>query len=82
MKVSIGAFIKSGPWGGGNLFFENLKHYLESNNHHVINHLYDEDIDVILLTDPRKESESSSFTHIEIKRYKNELIQMLKLCTE
>ena len=27
------------PWGG-NLFFENLKHYLESNNHHVNNHLY------------------------------------------
>ena len=79
MKVSIGAFIKSGPWGGGNLFFENLKHYLESNNHHVINHLYDEDIDVILLTDPRKESESSSFTHIEIKRYKKRINPNVKV---
>ena len=25
MKISIGAYVKDGPWGGGNLFFENLK---------------------------------------------------------
>ena len=29
MKVSIGAYIKDGPWGGGNLFFQNLKKHLE-----------------------------------------------------
>ena len=56
MKVSIGAYIKEGPWGGGNLFFKNLKIYLESKGHKVINHLLDDDIDIILLTDPRKDS--------------------------
>jgi hypothetical protein len=73
MKVSIGAHIKDGPWGGGNLFFSNLKIYLENNNHQVINHLLDEDIDIVLLTDPRKDSESSSFTHLEIEKYKKEI---------
>ena len=70
MKISIGAFIKEGPWGGGNLFFKNLKEHLEGNGHHVINHLFDHDIDLILLTDPRKKSESSSYTDKEILKYK------------
>tara|TARA_Y100000768_G_C23978781_1_gene684543 strand:+ start:1738 stop:2793 length:1056 start_codon:yes stop_codon:yes gene_type:complete len=69
MKISIGTNIKEGPWGGGNLFAINLKNYLESNNHEVVNHLYHNDIDIILLTEPRKTSESSAFTHIDVKRY-------------
>ena len=79
MKVSIGAFIKEGPWGGGNLFFKNLKEYLEANGHHVINHLFDDDIDLILLTDPRKKSESSSYTHKEILKYKNYINPSVKV---
>ena len=73
MKISIGAHIKEGPWGGGNLFFKNLKNFLENNGHIVINHLLDNDIDLILLTDPRKESESSSYTDIEILKYKKNI---------
>ena len=79
MKVSIGAYIKEGPWGGGNLFFKNLKIYLESKGHKVINHLLDDDIDIILLTDPRKDSESSSFTDKEITKYKNTLNSKVKI---
>ena len=73
MKVSIGAHIKEGPWGGGNLFFKNIKNHLEANGHKIVNHLLDLDIDVILLTDPRKKSESSSFTHKEIIKYKEKI---------
>lgn len=69
MKFSIGTNIKEGPWGGGNLFAINLKHYLESNGHIVINHLLDDDIDIILITEPRKTSESSAYTHIDVQRY-------------
>ena len=36
MKVSIGANIKEGPWGGGNLFVINLRNYLEKKGHEVI----------------------------------------------
>ena len=69
MKISIGANIFNGPWGGGNLFFKNFVSHFRSNGHDVINNLAENDIDIILLTDPRKESESSSFTHKDISKY-------------
>ncbi len=69
MKVSIGTKIKEGPWGGGNLFAINLKKYLEKNGHTVVHNLLEDDIDLILITEPRKTSESSAFTHIDVKRY-------------
>tara|TARA_X000000368_G_scaffold404209_1_gene379990 strand:+ start:12426 stop:13379 length:954 start_codon:yes stop_codon:yes gene_type:complete len=70
LKVSIGAKIIDGPWGGGNLFVINLSSHLIEKGHEVIYDLNDDDIDLILLTDPRKSSESSTFTHRNIKRYK------------
>ena len=69
LKVSIGARIKDGPWGGGNLFVINLVNYLRDLGHEVKFDLDDPDIDIILLTDPRKKSESSSFNHKDIKKY-------------
>ena len=69
MKVSIGTNIKEGPWGGGNLFAINLKKYLESKGHTVIHNLIDSDIDLILVTEPRKTSESSAFTHFDVLNY-------------
>ena len=70
MKISIGTKIKKGPWGGGNLFAINLTNYLENNNHEVVYNLEDDDVDLILLTEPRRTSESSSFTHIDILKYR------------
>ena len=69
MKVSIGTNVKDGPWGGGNLFAINLTNYLVNNHHDVVYDLKDNDIDVILLTEPRKTSESSAFTHIDVNNY-------------
>lgn len=69
MKVSIGTNIKKGPWGGGNLFAINLKDYLLNMGYQVTTNLFENDIDIILITEPRKTSESSSFTHIDVKRY-------------
>ena len=69
MIVSIGTKIKEGPWGGGNLFAINLRKYLEKKGHKVINNLDDNDIDVILITEPRKTSESSAFSHVNVSRY-------------
>jgi len=70
LKVSIGAKVMDGPWGGGNLFVINLSNYLLEKGHEVVYDLNENDIDIILLTDPRKSSESSSFTHRDIKKYK------------
>ena len=69
MKISIGTNIKEGPWGGGNLFALNLIGYLKRNGHRVINHLLDDDIDLILITEPRRTSESSAFTHLDVIDY-------------
>jgi glycosyltransferase involved in cell wall biosynthesis len=46
-----------------------LKDYLEKNGHKVVYNLEDDDIDIILLTEPRKTSESSMFTHIDVLKY-------------
>ena len=70
MKISIGTKIKEGPWGGGNLFAINLKNYLEKSGHIVISDLMEDDIDVIILTEPRKTSESSAFTDQDVLKYK------------
>ena len=69
MKVSIGTNLKDGPWGGGNLFAINLSNFLKEKDHDVVFDLFDDDIDIILLTEPRKTSESSAFTHIDVNNY-------------
>ena len=71
MKVSIGSKIFSGPYGGGNSFVINLIKYLESNGCKVVFDLNDRDIDIILLTNPMLDSESSSFNHHDINFYLN-----------
>ena len=89
MKVSIGSKIVVGPWGGGNLFAINLSNYLLNNGHEVVYDLTAKDIDLILLTDPRSRSESSStFNHKDIKQYKKYInpdvviVQRINECDE
>ncbi len=89
MKVSIGSKIVEGPWGGGNLFAKNLSEYLVDRGHEVVYDLSHEDIDIILLTDPRGRRESSStFNHKDIKRYlkyinpNSVVIQRINECDE
>ena len=69
MKISIGYEFIDGPWGGGNSFAIQLKNYLEENDIQVVNTLKDEDIDIILLTEPRRYTKSSSFNHIDVMKY-------------
>tara|TARA_B100000427_G_scaffold40044_2_gene28869 strand:+ start:6413 stop:7501 length:1089 start_codon:yes stop_codon:yes gene_type:complete len=69
MKVSIGSKIVEGPYGGGNLFVKNLKNYLKKNNIDVIDHLDDNDIDIILLINPLKYAETSTYNHHDINYY-------------
>ena len=69
MKVSIGSNIVEGPWGGGNAFVKNLSQYLREKDHEVVYDLKDNDIDVILFTDPRYYSEGSAYSANDIKKY-------------
>jgi hypothetical protein len=68
-KISIGSKFVDGPWGGGNSFAIQLKNYLLNKGFEVVNNLEDIDIDLILLTEPRRHTQISSFTHIEIDNY-------------
>lgn len=69
MKISIGLKLTKGPWGGGNQFGNSLKQFLSERGHEVIDHLGDSNIDIILLTDPRKGLRSCSFNDQDIRRY-------------
>lgn len=89
MKISIGSKIVEGPWGGGNLFAINLSNYLKERGHEVYYDLSIPDIDLILLTDPRSRSESSStYNHLEIEKYKQlvnpnvAVVQRINECDE
>ncbi len=69
MKISIGYKVIDGPWGGGNSFSIQLTEYLKENNIKVVNNLEDQDIDLILLTEPRRYNHAASFNHIDIYKY-------------
>lgn len=71
MKISIGTKVKEGPWGGGNLFAKNLADFLKRNDHEVYNDLEANDLDLILITEPRKTSESSAYSHKDVIEYIN-----------
>ncbi len=70
MILSVQSKVIDGPWGGGNLFAKNLIDYLTKNNFDVINDLYNEKIDVILMTDPLKNSSSTNYSFKNIRDYK------------
>ena len=69
MKISIGYKVIDGPWGGGNSFALQLADFLKENNIKVVHNLEDKDIDLILLTEPRRYNHASSFNHIDINKY-------------
>lgn len=71
MKICIGSRIVEGPFGGGNEFLKNLHIYLELQGHIVVNELKSRDIDVILLTNPLPDSETSTFNNFDIDYYIN-----------
>jgi hypothetical protein len=69
MKISFGSKIKKTAWGGGNQFLINISNYLKLKNIEVVYDLNDHDIDIIVLMDPRIDSSSSTFNHIDIDQY-------------
>ena len=69
MKIAIGSNIKNSPFGGGNQFATNLRANLAQQGHQVFDHLNRSDIDVILMTEPRKWLQSCAFGPIQIALY-------------
>src|SRR4030042_6059078 len=69
MKISIGSNIIKGPWGGGNRFAISLSEYLRNKGWDVTTDLSDDDIDIILMTEPRITSETGAYNQRQISRY-------------
>ena len=69
MLVSIGINIVDGPWGGGNQFAQALTQFLRSKGVEVRFDLDHHNIDLIVLFDPRRSSQSASFQTEHIFRY-------------
>ena len=69
MKVAIGSKIKESSWGGGNQFAKTLVEALKVNGHKVTYNLIDNDIDIILMMDPRSYNDGVTFGSLEIIKY-------------
>jgi hypothetical protein len=68
MKIAIGMNVQSGPHGGGNRFGASLIRYLKNKGYTLYSNLNEPDLDLILLTEPRRVA-VSSFSHVDVARY-------------
>ena len=69
-SIAIGLKIVQGPWGGGNRFARALSEELLSGGWEVYHDLQRQNLDYILLMDPRYESKSTTFRDHEIMAYR------------
>jgi len=69
VKVSIGATIQSGPWGGGNQFASALGQGLCEKGVAVSYDLNSPDLDIILLIEPDRRLKVSAYNHLDILCY-------------
>jgi hypothetical protein len=68
--VSFGMHLQKSPWGGGNQAISALSAYLEERGLAVGFDLERDDFDFVVLTDPRRELQSCSYSPAEIFRYR------------
>lgn len=69
MKIAFGQRIMRQPWGGGNRFVASLAEALAARGDVLVFDLKDDDIDLILITDPRSRNPAVTFTPGEVWRY-------------
>ena len=69
MKIALGFKILDGSWGGGNQFINSLYSDAKARGYKVTNSLDDNDIDIILFTDPRYFNKGVAFGSLDILYY-------------
>jgi len=69
MRISINLKEIVGPYGGGNQFKNYLKKFLNGQGHSVVNHLQDDNIDVILMISPLPNQSSGSYSYLDVEYY-------------
>lgn len=69
MKIAVNIRSKDGPWGGGSAFTDCFENYFAKKNITIKHDLNDNDIDIILILDPRYRHPLSNFSIGSIFRY-------------
>lgn len=69
MKLAIGFRQTQGPWGGGNRFVAVLIAAAKERGYQTVENLSEDDIDIILMMDPRWRHPNVTFTPAEVFRY-------------
>ncbi len=88
MKIAIGHVIQDGPYGGGNSVVLSFRELFAKAGHEVVYSLADDDIDVLVVVDPRSRSPSISFAAGAAWRYVTRrnpravVVQMIQDCDE
>jgi len=69
VKIAFGIKLREEAWGGGNQALKALRTFLIEQGHDVFEDLQEPDLDILMLTDPRRESQSATFQTGEIFHY-------------
>jgi len=69
LKIALGHRLMPGAWGGGNMFAHALAGAVEQAGHRLTSALDDADIDIVLLTDPRRRNPAAAFGPGAVLRY-------------
>jgi hypothetical protein len=69
LKVAINFHISSGPTGGGNSFVIVLRDYFHVQGHTLSTNLEEDDLDLIIIMDPRRKHQNMSFNVRNIVKY-------------
>lgn len=69
MKLAVNYQVQDGPWGGGNRFVANLTAALQARGDTVVTALDADDIDIVLMIDPRRRNPATTFGAGAIVRY-------------
>ena len=69
MKVAIGYRVQDGPWGGGNRFVAALVAALREAGHIATETLDGDDIDIVLMIDPRRRNPGVTFRPGAVQSY-------------
>jgi hypothetical protein len=69
MKIAIGFTMQDGPYGGGNSVIRSMANLLPKYGHEIVWTLDDDDIDIIVLVDPRMRSPNIPFAAGSILNY-------------
>lgn len=69
MKIAFNQKLQKGPWGGGNRFLDALLTALKRRGDQIVFDLMEDNIDVIVVLDPRHRNPAVTFTPGAVLRY-------------